>query len=288
MTRRASVIVRCKDKAGTIERTFAELRRQTVDVEIVVVDSGSTDGTLEVAERFADRIVRIRPEEFTYGHALNLGAEAASAEIHIALSAHGTPLSPTWVEDSLRHYDDPAVAGTNGALATPSGRPLAGPYRPSLEEALGNPTWGFSNHAGSWRAETWRQHPFRADLRSCEDKEWFWRVLRAGWSVVFDPALLVPSHHRRRAGVRALWRRTFWEFQVLTALGHDPSGGFRQTLHDWWHVFPPGSRWPVPVRRVSPYRATEHWAAYAGARSGRRHREIVLPDAAGTEARIEG
>ena len=100
---RASVIVRCKDKASTIERTFLALREQTVPVEVVVVDSGSTDGTLEIAERYADRLLRIRPEEFSYGHALNLGAAAASGEVHFALSAHGTGLSPTWIADSLRH-----------------------------------------------------------------------------------------------------------------------------------------------------------------------------------------
>ena len=267
---RASVIVRCKDKASTIERTFLALREQTVPVEVVVVDSGSTDGTLEIAERYADRLLRIRPEEFSYGHALNLGAAAASGEVHFALSAHGTGLSPTWIADSLRHYADPVVAGTNGIDRRPDGSPLREVYLPTLAEARADCTWGYSNHAGSWRAETWRRHPFRADMRACEDKEWFWRVLGAGWRVAFDPALMVPSLHRRRDGLRALWRRTYLEGEALAAMGARPAGTFREAAAAWWSDFPPGSSWPPAVRRVSPYRAAEQWGSWFGARAGRK------------------
>ena len=89
----ASAIVRVKDEAGPIRHALDSLRRQTVPVEIVVVDSGSTDGTLEVARAVADRLVEISPERFTYGHALNVGAAAASGRVHIALSAHCTARS---------------------------------------------------------------------------------------------------------------------------------------------------------------------------------------------------
>ena len=94
-TARASVIVRTKDKADTVEATFAALRPQTVPVEVVVVDSGSTDGTLEIARRHADRLVEIPAEAFTFGRALNVGAAAATAPVHFALSAHCGPSATT-------------------------------------------------------------------------------------------------------------------------------------------------------------------------------------------------
>ena len=111
---RASVVVRAKDEARDIERTFKALRRQTVPVEIVVVDSGSTDGTVEIAKRWCDRLIEIPAESFTYGYSANLGAEAASAPFCFSLSAHCAPLGDDWVERSLRHYAREDVAATNG------------------------------------------------------------------------------------------------------------------------------------------------------------------------------
>ena len=45
----ASVVVRAKNKQATIERTLRALRAQTVQAQVIVVDSGSTDSTLDIA-----------------------------------------------------------------------------------------------------------------------------------------------------------------------------------------------------------------------------------------------
>ncbi len=263
----ASAIIRCRNKADTIERTLAALRAQTVPIEIVVVDSGSTDGTLELARAGADVVVTIPAGEFTYGGTLNLGSSRASGAVHFPVSAHTAPESSTWVADSLQHYTDERVAGTNGAIKGPDGRLLGEPYRPTLAEALDNCMWGFSNHAGSWRADVVRAHPFRTDLSACEDKEWFWRVLGAGYDVVYDPALVVSSMHRRRDGVRALWTRSYKEAQALAELGHPPVKEVADTLRGWTDFSHP-SRWPNAVRLLSPYRVAECWGVHFGSRAG--------------------
>ena len=264
----ASAIVRSFNKAGTIERTLSALRAQTVPVEIVVVDSGSADGTLDIARRYADVIIEIPPHEFSYGGSLNIGSRAAHGEIHFPLSAHCAPLTDTWIADSLRHYEDDGVAGTNGGFHDPGGRDLIGPYQPSLTEALSNCRWGFSNHAGSWRASIVREHPFRCDLRACEDKEWFWRVLEAGYAVTFDPALYVPSSHRREAGFRALWRRSYTEAFVLAQLGHPPVRDLHECMRNWANDFAYPSRWPTVLRFFSPCRVAEQLGVYWGSRAG--------------------
>jgi rhamnosyltransferase len=264
----ASVIVRAKNRGHTIEATLRSLRSQTRPVEIVVVDSGSTDSTLPVAERYADRLIRIAPGDFSYGRALNIGAQAASAPIHFALSAHCAPASDRWVELNLQHYADDRVAATNGLAQMPDGTPGRGVFRPTLEQALRDRAWGFSNHASSWRASAWRDHPFREDLGACEDKEWSWRVLAAGWEIIFDPAVTIPSVHRRRDGVRATWQRTHREARALAELGQPPRPDLATAMQMWWQDFPHPSRWPRPVRRLSPHRLAEHWGAYAGGKEG--------------------
>src|SRR5215210_3886035 len=175
MTPRASAIVRCRDEASTLGRTLRTLTAQSVRPEIIVVDSGSTDGSLVHAEQFADKVVRIRPEEFSFGRALNIGAEAAVAPVHFALSAHC--FAPRdWVERSLAHYESPDVAATNGIQTFADGTRVTEPFRQDAAHARSNPWWGFSNHASSWRATVWREYPFDESMDYAEDREWAWRV----------------------------------------------------------------------------------------------------------------
>ena len=203
---RVSVVVRCRDKASTIEHTLRALRAQSVPVEVVVVDSGSTDGTVERAAPLADVLVQVPSADFTYGGALNAGAAAASTAVHAACSAHTVP-RPDFAERVLAHLSDPGIAAASGALLSPAGELLTEPYlqrRGDLEVA---PWWGFSNTLSAWRAEVWADQRFREGLSACEDKEWSWRVLRLGHAIIIDPALLPLNEHRRAEGVVRNWQR---------------------------------------------------------------------------------
>jgi rhamnosyltransferase len=261
-----SVVVRAKDKVGTIGETLAALRRQSVEAEVIVVDSGSTDGTLEVAQQWADRVIEIPAASFSYGGALNAGAEAATAPVHAALSAHCVPESDTWLEDSLRRYDRDDVAATNAALVSPLGVPIEGTYLQALEDVVVDPTWGFSNHASTWRADVWAELPFREDLGACEDKEWSWRVLAAGWTIAYAPELAAPMAHRRSAGLTPLYQRITREAQAMVSLGAaEPLSG-TAALRAWWSSFPSPSTKPTAVRRLSPYRMAELAGAWRGSR----------------------
>ena len=281
----ASVIVRSRDKAGTIEATLRSVRAQSVPVEVLVVDSGSADATVQIAERYADRVLHVTGP-FSYGGSLNLGAAAATAPVHVALSAHCVLPTATWVEDCLRHHARDDVAAVSAARLAPDGTPLTGPYDQRLADARDHPAWGFSNHAATWRASVWRELPFREDLPACEDKEWSWRVLARGWTVVYDPALRVPLVHRRAAGLRSLWRRVHTEHQALAALGALPRPGRGELARRWWSESTPHDRFPPPLQRLNPYRAVELHAAVTGTRSAR---PLPGPDhAALTGARATG
>ncbi|MGI4895424.1 MAG: glycosyltransferase, partial [Janthinobacterium lividum] len=88
MNAAASVIVRTYNSAATLGATLDSIRAQDVPAEIVVVDSGSGDATMDMVRARADVVVEIAHQEFSYGRALNLGAAAASAPVHVALSSH--------------------------------------------------------------------------------------------------------------------------------------------------------------------------------------------------------
>jgi glycosyltransferase involved in cell wall biosynthesis len=60
-----SVIVRARDEQASIERALVSVRRQTVVAELIVVDSGSVDGTIAIASSLADRVIEMAPERFS-------------------------------------------------------------------------------------------------------------------------------------------------------------------------------------------------------------------------------
>lgn len=266
----ASVIVRCKDEATTIERVLHALGRQTIAVEIIVIDSGSTDGTLDIARRHADRLIEIRPEEFSFGGALNLGAAEAEAAVHVALSAHCEPAREDWIERALTWYRDPAIAATNGDVRGPDGRPLEAPIIQDRALAWAHPEWGFSNHAASWRAEVWREHRFDETMTASEDKEWARRVLAAGWLIAYDPLLWVSSRHRRTAGPRALFDRSRREAFEMASHADVPLLTTREALRRWWSDLPAGSRRPPWFHRLNYLRTAEIAGRWTGHRRVRR------------------
>jgi rhamnosyltransferase len=257
------VIVRAKDEAATIERTLTALRGQSVEPEILVVDSGSRDGTRDVAVSLADAVIDIDSERFSYGRALNLGAAAAGAPFHFALSAHCVPPDRDWIATALAHYDDPTVGAVTGDSGLPDGAPLLGPFRQDAAHARAHPFWGFSNHGSSWRADVWRRFPFDEQLDYAEDKEWALRVLEAGLAIVFDPRLWVDISHVWRHGPRRFYERERRGARVLASLHDLPPQPLRGLLAEWWAGEPGRARWRA---RLNVTRAAGLAGRYVGLR----------------------
>ncbi len=264
------MIVRAKDKVGTIERAFQSVRKQTVTAEIVVVDSGSTDGTLDLAARFADRVIEIRPERFTYGLALNLGAQEATGQVHVALSAHCALPRVDWLERCLRHYDDSAVAAVNGRFPTPGDPDPSATFHQDYAHARANPWYGFSNHASCWRADVWRDQPFDERLQYAEDKEWALRVLRAGWVIALDPALVVDMSHQWQTTLRDRTSRQWRSACAIASFAPDARFGVAELAAEWWDG--DVDHRPAWRRRLSPRRIADLAARYHGFRTGSRRR----------------
>ncbi len=103
---RASIVIRAYNEAQHIERLLTGIRQQTFsgepveDIEVILVDSGSQDGTVEIASHFQApfpiHIVHIQPEEFTFGRSLNRGIQQARSPVIVIVSAHVYPVYPDW------------------------------------------------------------------------------------------------------------------------------------------------------------------------------------------------
>ncbi|NAZ85190.1 glycosyltransferase family 2 protein [Kineococcus indalonis] len=234
----ASVIVRTYDSAATVVATLESVRAQDVEAEVVVVDSGSTDATLELAAPFADHLVRLDREEFSYGRALNRGAAAATAPVHVALSSHCVLPRTDWLRIAAGHVLDGGAAAVVGLPQDGERRPLDAPFRADHAYVLSHQHWGFSNHASAWSAQVWRRHRFDEELTATEDKEWTWRALEGAGPLVVDPRLVVAGLHRRSAGVRPYYARMVKEISSIQHLRPLPPFGAREALVEWGRTRP--------------------------------------------------
>jgi rhamnosyltransferase len=244
-----------------------DLARQTVRPQILIVDSGSTDGTRALVAGRCDHLIALPRETYRPGRSLNAGAGAASAPVHFAVSSHCRLPRDDFIERSLALYEDERVAGTNGSDRTPDLHPLTGRYVQTAEDMLRRPFWGFSNHASSWRASVWRSLPFSEELVTAEDKEWALRVLRAGWTLAYHPDLLVDQSHRWRRGAREFYRRSRIETYVLGRIVDLPAYGPADVAREWWR--PPDPRTSLLRLRLSPRRMTGLVGGWAGRRQAR-------------------
>lgn len=249
------MVVRCRDSERTLEAALRGLRAQSVPVQLVVVDSGSTDRTLEIAGRHADLVLHLPPERFSFGRALNVGADACTGDVHLALSSHVVPPDERWVERSLAHYAAPGVVATTGSVLEPDGSgPLQRVVRQDLAHALAHPRWGMSNTASSWRADVFARHRFDEAYEASEDKEWALRALADGGVLVVDPALAVDSGHRRTRGWGDYVDRIRREDRALLRMGALRDEGFAGAVRTWYRearTTPPGRRGLTSLSRVA-------------------------------------
>ena len=261
-----SVIVRARDEERGLERCLTLVRAQKGlqgPVQLVLVDGGSVDATKAVARSHGAVVLDAGERPYSFGVALNQGAEAATGETLVALSAHAFPRDEGWLARLCAPFADSSVACACGDGYGPDGEFLLGPRRQDEATARRRPEWGYSNAAGAFRASLWRQRPFRADLPACEDKEWALHWLECGYACVVDPSLLV-DHDHTHDPLPSIYTRARREARAYAMFMDRPRYGPRELLVQWWsdlRFYDSAFR-----ARCSPRRAARLLGAYAGRR----------------------
>jgi glycosyltransferase involved in cell wall biosynthesis len=197
----ASIVIRTKNEGRHLGRCLAQVHRQASGpLEVIVVDSGSTDDTLAIASGFSTRVLTIPPAAFTYGHALNVGFAAARAPVVVSLSGHAIPRDAQWLAELLRPFADPRVAGAYSRQVPHPGSPAyerlfvhAFPGHPARLGSLSDLM--FNNAAAAARRERWAEIPFDAGLPACEDHAWLLDQRARGFRVRYAPASVVVHSH---------------------------------------------------------------------------------------------
>ncbi|HEX8157772.1 MAG TPA: glycosyltransferase family 2 protein [Solirubrobacteraceae bacterium] len=210
-----ALIIRCFNEEAHIGRLLTGVTRQSeMPEEIIVVDSGSTDATLAIASAFDVQLVSIAPERFSFGHALNVGIAASTAELVVFASAHVYPLYDTWIEHLLEPFEEGTVALTYGRQqGAPHGRfseqRLLKHWFP--EQSARHQRHPFCNNANAAiRRCVWEQQRYDERLTGLEDLDWAKHAMEMGHSIAYvaeapvvhvhqEPFALVVNRYRREA-----------------------------------------------------------------------------------------
>jgi len=222
-----SLIIRTWNEAPHIQKTLNAVFDQIVKPdEIIVVDSGSSDDTIDILSGYNVKLVQMPHEKFTYGFALNIGAQQARGDYLISLSAHALPVNPYWLKNLLQPLiADSTIAGSS-IHQLPFKNQLLEPYLVFWQTMY---KWGlrtpivkrylFSNACSAIRSDLWRETPFDENIQSCEDHHWALKMQSKGYSIAYAYESYVHHSHRMSAGfkTRRLWRELWALISIYKA-----------------------------------------------------------------------
>lgn len=215
-----SIIILTKNAGEGFATLLKQLFSQKFDgnYEIIVIDSGSTDGTLAIGQNFPVKIVCIKPEEFHHGRTRNLGAEQASGRTLVYITQDALPLHDNWLHKLTDDLKMPQVAMVVGRqVPWPTTKPpekfFYSYYFPEhkIEVAHGASDYYrdnmfISNVNLAIRKDVWQQFKFSEDIVLAEDKEFAKRILLAGWKIVYQPDAVV--YHAHDFSLRSIFQRS--------------------------------------------------------------------------------
>ncbi|MEZ6196409.1 MAG: glycosyltransferase family 2 protein [Planctomycetota bacterium] len=214
-----SVFIPTFNGGPLLERVLAGIFDQDVDFdyEVVVIDSGSTDGTLDLLRRHPVRLTEIPNREFNHGLTRNRGAQLARGEILVLTVQDAVPHGRDWLRTFVSNFEDPEVAG---AYCHQIPHASCGPFlRARLQDWVQGEGAPIVKQVASpmdfWLLpplDRWRTIAYdnvcsavRRDLVASrlpfvrrqfgEDITWAKSAILAGHKVVFDPRCAVEHSH---------------------------------------------------------------------------------------------
>jgi glycosyltransferase involved in cell wall biosynthesis len=198
----ASVIIRTRNDHRSLKGTLdAVFEQRVAPLEVIVVDAGSTDRTLAIADASDALVLTLSPEDWSTARSLNRAARVARGDVLVLLSAHCRPFGDGWLGRLLGHFDDPTVAAAWGPAVGPNEAPaLLDPPTWQLPGSYTHATWthGLSSDNGAIRASLWQRQPFEESYPALEAKRWARVMMDRGFRIVHDPSATVRFDRRGR------------------------------------------------------------------------------------------
>lgn len=233
---KVSVVTVCYNCHKFIEATIRNVLKQTYpNLEYIIIDGNSIDGTCEVIERYADRLAYwvSEPDAGIYD-AMNKGIRAATGEWIIFRNAGDYFFKPTTIADVFARYDDKGEAVIAGGMRSfcPEG------YRDKFYHQQATDVWhkAFISHPSAFiRMEVQKAHPYATSYRIASDYHLFQTLLLQGATVACYPELV--ALFDGGSGISTTQLALSWKeiLEVRKQLGA-PQMVLKETKRRYWNV----------------------------------------------------
>ncbi|HWD20893.1 MAG TPA: glycosyltransferase [Verrucomicrobiae bacterium] len=260
-----SIILRSFNEGWALRETLPALAAQEYkNWELIVFDSGSTDGSVDLLRRAAPKHLSVfPPHEYVPGRVLNQGMKLAASPYGIFLNADATPQGANWLRPLVNALADPKTVAVFGSqIPRPDCRAVFacdyercfGPQRESTQ-------WDhfFSMVSSGVRKDIWCERPFLETVQYAEDHEFTAYHKARGRRVVYCPESVVMHSHnytpqqiyKRSFGdnrsLAVTWERSPHHFNVVRTL---MLGWLNDARRDWLYCLRHRRlrEWPHAVR----------------------------------------
>lgn len=188
--------------------------------EVIIVDSGSKDKTLEIAKKFGAKILHIEKNEFTFGKSLNIGCEISQAKYLAFISGHCVPIDNKWLHNLILMLH-------NGQASYVYGRQTGRDTTKFSESIVFSKYYGcnsfisatnfFVNNANSAIITgSWRENKFDEFLTGCEDMDLAKRMICKGHKIGYaSDAAVFHIHDETWAQVRNRYEREAVALKII-------------------------------------------------------------------------
>lgn len=236
-----SIVLRSFNEAWALRETLPALAAQHYrDWELIVFDSGSTDGSVELIRAARPRhFVQLLPHEYRPGRVLNQGMVLSAPHPRVIfLNADATPQGLDWLGPLVEALDDTRVAAVFGRQIP---RPdCAAAFAHDYERCFGqnreSADWDhfFSMVSSGLRRDVWAQRGFRETMQYSEDDEYTRWCRTAGYRIAYCAESVVMHSHNYTP--RQAYKRSFGEAWALADVWRGTARDFdvpRTLLRGW-------------------------------------------------------
>lgn len=224
---KVSIVVRCLNELANLKNLFVLLKKQTfTNFEIIFVDSGSDDGSLQFVEKLKKdeyldiTILSIKKEDFTFGRSLNIGFKEAKGQIIISLSAHCFPTSNDWIEQYVKDFN------RSEKIGIVYGRQIAHENTKFSEESILKKLFlnksSFQNHSFNNNGNSatlkslWSLYNFDEDLSGLEDIDYAKFVLKNENEIYYSAEACVKHYHDESySQIRNRYKREAFALKII-------------------------------------------------------------------------
>ena len=237
---KVSIVILTLNAGPEFEELLEKLSTQegNFECEVIVIDSGSEDGTVELARRYEANVHQIAKSEFNHGATRDLGVSLSGGEYVSFIVQDAVPLDERWLATMVEDLErDERVAGVYGRqIPSPEADILTRVLVNSLataslerrEQFVDGPGQyrempsknrrrlaTFDNVSSCLRRSVWEELPFEK-TNFGEDIRWGKKIVEVGYKIVYEPHSAVFHSHER--GALYNLRRYYVDQRVLVEL----------------------------------------------------------------------